>query len=996
MPHRPDPTSPLSYPRLTKHASVRGDPPTSSERSPAVTFAAQSHSIKHIWWSAKHKTEHLFTSFYAHNPQALARATPVARDVEAAELGTLYRHRQLEMLRGPATSFATTSIHDESFALVPTSRLAKLERLEQYLKAEQARLEAQCVWAFQDTPVSARLPVQFIVVAVHSILDKAIADSAMTWAVHRNARCVLPDGLATAIAHTTQHLSHCDHVHRINKSLRLPNRPHHRLHALLTTQSNLHQLHRQATEYHERFDMAREEKLQRMHHQWSIVNDRKADYTKYVDLALQFQPLSEADFNATAWPGHFYELRLRGSCHRIERFIHRHGPRRRAKKFSAARTIQSLVRGFKARRRYRPAMMFRRRTWHNFMRHTFVAWRGWTTKAAKAKRILRTALASRQATCFGRWVEFVRVVRAEKERKVRGALAQLLYNRTESVLRSWRGYASRMKSVRRMNRRTVATNRGYYFYTWRAAATAVVLGRLQQRCAVKVQAVWRRLLATRETQHRRTSYNKAAVHIQAVARGRCRRRQPVPPNRKEEIRRAAFLGFAQSLAYNVAVACEVRRRKAENDVVKLTETSAINALKEAQASKEGEMQLARLAAAERARHVTGTHAVFLRTYDMTKAEAMAVVAQRQVDKALADAEQLARQMFRLQRPPPFECIHPSHLDASFATADEFLSHSCCPMTPEQRLTYVMVCDGKVAGGDSVKLVLRLWSTAHCVLAMTDSDAPGEQVATDVALLPLPPSSRRDDVGSTEALTRALIGMKKWFAVATLSSISTTSSKLERIRLAAELRWQVLLWISSNASLERGLLDSVPYPPPLDRNSWHSLHYDHANKSFFMRWASLQHKKLLPHFQRDAAAMLLGVGVAAQDVVVKRLRAMHGLRQRASRGYIHLVEKRAVLHVVKRFHARNGLWSLATQAVEALRAWRKALTELHARCQHAAARVDVAAWLCVYPSMSLMVSGIHQCAVWNLRRQVAAAFLLDVAARAHNLTVPDTDKSDNSN
>ncbi|RHZ12191.1 hypothetical protein DYB26_003259 [Aphanomyces astaci] len=513
-------------------------------------------------------------------------------------------------------------------------------------------------------------------------------------------------------------------------------------------------------------------------------------------------------------------------------------------------------------------MAFRRRMWHKLMRMTFLAWRGWAKKASKAKRILRTALASRQATSFGRWVEFIRVARAEKERKVRGALTQLLHNRTETVLRRWRGHTYRMKNVHRMSARAVTTNRGYYFHAWRTGVQAAIFGRLQMLSAIQLQATWRRVLATRQTQHRRTAYAKAAVQIQAVVRGSQRRRQPLPSKSLDERRRSAFLVYAQSLNHDVAVACETRRQQAEDNVVKVAELAAVAALKVVQSSKEGTLELTKLAAAERALHVIGTHAVFLRTYGMTKAEAFAVVAQRQMDEALANAQVLARHTFRLLRPPPFACMHPDHRGAaSFASLENYLGHATCSLTTTQIQLHVQLCDKGISGtSDSLKVALRLWNVGQRVLDMTNSTESVAEVAMDVITmpqlpLPLPASSAHE----WKLVGQALTALKKWFHLATLPSSTLLSTDytptLERIRLATDLRWQVFRW----------LVSVVPPPSTTSQSDdpdklvmRHLHHYDEANKAFYTRWAELEQKKLLGHFQRDASGMLQAVGTLARQ------------------------------------------------------------------------------------------------------------------------------------
>ncbi|KAF0721157.1 hypothetical protein AaE_010152 [Aphanomyces astaci] len=550
-----------------------------------------------------------------------------------------------------------------------------------------------------------------------------------------------------------------------------------------------------------------------------------------------------------------------------------------------------------------------------------------------------------------------------------------------------------MKNVHRMSARAVTTNRGYYFHAWRTGVQAAIFGRLQMLSAIQLQAIWRRVLATRQTQHRRTTYAKAAVQIQAVVRGSQRRRQPLPSKSLDERRRSAFLVYAQSLNHDVAVACETRRQQAEDNVVKVAELAAVAALKVVQSSKEGTLELTKLAAAERALHVIGTHAVFLRTYGMTKAEAFAVVAQRQVDEALANAQVVARHTFRLLRPPPFACIHPDHRGAaSFASRQNYLGHATCSLTTTQIQLHVQLCDNGISGtSDSLKVALRLWNVGQRVLDMTNSTESVAEVAMDVITmpqlpLPLPASSAHE----WKLVGQALTAIKKWFHLATLPSSTLLSTDytptLERIRLATDLRWQVFRW----------LVSVVPPPSTTSQSDdpdklvmRHLHHYDEANKAFYTRWAELEQKKLLGHFQRDASGMLQAVGTLARNAVVwKRREAVHGLHQRASLGYFRLVRERATVHLVKRFHARNGLWSAATQAIEALRARRMALTELQSKYEHAAARVDVAAWLGVCPSISLIVSGIDQRAAWNLRRQVAGAFLLDIATRAQQVQVPD--------
>ncbi|KAF0691181.1 Aste57867_17544 [Aphanomyces stellatus] len=520
--HGSTPTT-RAYPRLspqTRATSLPSIHPTKflNVASPLSTLARPAPSVKQIWWSAKHKKERLFTSFYAHHPQAFAPSSPshlpLPADDEAAEISTFFQHQQRALLQGPAVVKDTTPFRrcdgkDEAFTVVPAKRLAKLERLEQYLQEEETRLQAQCVWTFHDTPISARMPIQFVVVAVNSILDTTIADAAARWLHHDSRTFTLPDRLATAIQHTTKHLAHFDHVARVNKSLKQAMRPHQQLHALVTTQANLRSLELEAAEHRETFAMHREDALQHAHAAWTQAVARKADYTTYIQFALEFQPLSELDFNATAMPGLLYERRLRAGCRRLERFYRHFGPLRRAKKHAAVLCIQSHLRGATARGKYRPVLRFRVQVREAFFTRHFRAWHVWATRVARTKRIMRAVLATQQRSCFSLWQQFVVDRRREKEAKVRLALANMLQTKSQVVFRAWRRFARTRRRADQLFEKAIVHARGYYFRTWRAGMQAAQLARRQLRCCVRLQSRWRTHRATVSVDHMYTCSPRA-------------------------------------------------------------------------------------------------------------------------------------------------------------------------------------------------------------------------------------------------------------------------------------------------------------------------------------------------------------------------------------------------------------------------------------------------------------------------------------------------------
>ncbi|KAG9413932.1 hypothetical protein AC1031_013134 [Aphanomyces cochlioides] len=935
----------------------------SSTLSPLTVFPRPSRSIKQIWWS--HNQERLFSSFYAHNPQAFARATsPTCHDVEAAEVRRVYSLQQLETLRGPATSPKKNEDDDSTYTLVPSQRLARLERLEAHLQEEQARLETHCVWTFRDTAISARLPIQFVVVAVNSMLDTAIRDASAMWSQRYLSTFQLPPSLATAIAQTTKHLDHLDHLQRVNKSLKQPRLPHQQLHAYVTTTAQLADLHRQAMELQETFGLDREEHLQRCHTQWMDAKARKADYKRYVELALRFQPLSEVDFNATPWPGRFSESRYHACAERLGKFYATYGPLRRAKKKAAATRLQAFVRGCRDRRRYRPAMAMRERSWRKLCCRTCIAWHDWTVKSIRAKRILGSVLASKQRLCFTRWQQFTMDMRRDKERRIKESLTRLLTNRTLAVVGRWRDYTRRCRRVCVLHVRAVAAWRGHVFHKWHHGVHTIKLERLQAASCLRLQTRWRGVLAKRAIDQRRQEYNQAVVKIQKLRRGFKSRRQ-VNVDAIRQTQCDVYFERFVSLKRVIAIACEARRLRHEMACLAAAEHDASVAEQAQQATKDGKRQLSKLARIEREKHRMHAHGGFLPKYTMTKEEATAVVAQNELDKALESARDLARHDFRLKQPPRFACLHPQDLHASFATKEEYLTHVNCP------------CHGSVAvfhmaleqtpldwlpSTPATTSLLRLWVATQSVMHSSSAGLQSAQPLADVMAVPL--TSLPDDVAQA---------LKDWKS----SCLAKQVEPRTLLRQAALLRWCVLTQLFQLAGLP-----VVKIPSAADIYELHSRRYHQAKAVYYSCWAAKQHKLLLPHLQRDALKALQSIGdKARQNIVHRRHRAMHWLHQRASFAFLLLIGRRAAKNVAVTKRARSQLWSFSTQAKNGLRQRRQTLTQLQRQRRHAYVRLDQAAWLAASASLSLVVSTIVERAACNIRRQQAQAFLLDVVRSA---------------
>ncbi|KAH9188851.1 hypothetical protein AeNC1_009168 [Aphanomyces euteiches] len=951
------------------HSAALSSSPSASTLSPLTVFPRPSRSIKQIWWSQNQNR--LFSSFYAHNPQAFARATsPTCHDVEAAEVRRVYSLQQLETLRGPATSPLKNEDDDATYTLVPSQRLARLERLEAHLQEEQARLETRCVWTFRDTAISARLPIQFVVVAVNSILDAAIRDASAMWSQRYLSTFQLPPSVATAITQTTKHLDHLDHLQRVNKSLKQPRLPHQQLHAYVTTKAQLAALHRQAMELQETFGLDREEHLQRCHMQWMDARARQADYKRYVELALRFQPLSEVDFNATPWPGRLSESRYHACAQRLGKFYATYGPLRRGKKKAAATRLQAFVRGCRDRRRYRPAMAMRQRSWRKLCCRTCIAWHDWTVKSIRAKRILGSVLASKQRLCFTRWQQFTNDMRRDKERRIKESLTRLLTNRTLAVFGRWRDHTRRCRRVCVLHARAVAAWRGHVFHKWHHGVHTIKLERLQATSCLRLQTRWRCVLAKRAIDQRRQEHKQAVVTIQKLRRGFQSRRQ-VNVDAIRQTQCDVYVERAVRLKREIAIASEARRRRHKMACLAAAEHDASVAEQAQQATKDGKRQLSKLARIERENHRLHDHGGFLPKYTMTKKEATAVVAQNELDKALESARDLARHDFRLKQPPRFACLHPHDLQASFATEEEYLTHVNCP------------CHGSVAGFHmaleqtpldwlpstlATASLLRLWAATQSGMHSPSACLLSAQPLADVMAVPL--TSLPDDVA------QALKDLKS-------SCLAKQVEPRTLLRQAALLRWCVLTQF-----FQLGGLPVVKIPSTADIYKLHSRRYYLAKAVFYSSWAAKQYKLLLPHLQRDALKTLQTIGDnARQNIVHRRQRAMHWLHQRASFAFLLLIGRRSAQSVAVTNRARSQLWSFSTQAKNGHRQRRQTLTQLQRQRRHAYVRLDHAAWLAASASLSLVVSTIVERAAWNIRRQQAQAFLLDVVRSARMSSEP---------
>ncbi|KDO22356.1 hypothetical protein SPRG_22280 [Saprolegnia parasitica CBS 223.65] len=289
---RRDESTGMSRPYPSMAASLphrRHKPRSPSFLSPLEAFRTPHASIQQVWWAASHpKQEHLLSSLYAHNPSMFsvpALAAPLAHmnqhEMEAAEVALAAANSRPLTLPTSTSTTATASKVSNAFALVPTHRLAQLERLEKVLQKEAATTSVQCVHLFQDTVLSARLPAPYIVVAVHAMLDAAVREIQAKQQATMEAMYVRPAALGLALANTTKHLrlfrlpktAFGDaHIRRADQALAAERR----------TQAQLASLEADARLDVEQWHLAREDTLSSLHAAYVDAIERKADYIAYV------------------------------------------------------------------------------------------------------------------------------------------------------------------------------------------------------------------------------------------------------------------------------------------------------------------------------------------------------------------------------------------------------------------------------------------------------------------------------------------------------------------------------------------------------------------------------------------------------------------------------------------------------------------------------------------------------------------------------------------
>ncbi|EQC42578.1 hypothetical protein SDRG_00308 [Saprolegnia diclina VS20] len=957
----------------------RHKPRSPSVLSPLEAFRTPHASIQQVWWAASHpKQEHLLSSLYAHNPRMFsvpALAAPLAHmnqdEIEATEVALAAAH--CHPLTLPTSSSATLSTVSNGFALVPAHRLAQLERLEKTLQQQTATTSAQCVHLFQDTALSARLPVPYVVVAVHAMLDASVREIQAKRQAAMETIYVRPAALGLALANTTKHLRlfHLPktafgdaHIRRADQALAAERR----------TQAQLTSLEAEAHLHREQWHLAREDHLSTLHAAYNDAIERKADYIAYVDAALRYKPLLEDDFNATSRPGRLYAQRLRAATRRVEAFYSVYGPRRVARKHRAAAIFQALRRGQCVRRRYVPILCSYHVAMLRLMRRLVRGWRSVADRACRVRRIMAAFCASLQERTFHQWYRHAMTCRDAKNAKIKAKLARFWSSVRRTVFGAWRHYTWQRTRAERLFAAAVVQARGYYFRGWQHAVLDRRRARLEHRACTRLQATWRRVTSARQTARVKRTKVQAIRRLQAFGKSLAvRRNVRAVASAARQAAINAYVDFAVARNRALPMAAEVRRRRMESAAILRGQELAVTTHHALVQTKEGQMRLQREAKVKRA-----MSKISLFKYTLSVPDALDAASHEAVVAAVADARYAALHEFRRTYPPRFACVHPLDMDGTFPTDDTFYEHKCPGgLSVNMRMLILLLQNASPAmkarwittssSPDATAELWALYEASDRLLATSDAT---HRLVEKVLALPTQTLSKGSDV------LNALLTLRKWF-------LDKSASVEALVSVAWTLRYASLTLLFD---VVKEKIPPRDVEAKLERQRLvHADHFTAANQCCWTAWGAHAKRQLFAHRQRDAARALARCGTLAQQRVAVLHTARFRLRQVTATSLLRLWRHHADKKVAARAAATQMLTARTAHVLATFAPTRrKASAGLHHALVRAHRRLDGGIDMAVAGVLARTLHGVLRADDIAQKRRAACAELHGLASHARLL------------
>jgi len=387
------------------------------------------------------------------------------------------RHNKFKRPRSPTEAESRWEKKSKEYILMRRDEMTELASMEKLLKKEKKILQRQCSWLFNDTQMSARIPLPVTKMAVTDVCKAEmreaqsllkivlrVDESKDGWKSRRSHLLVdtvkggtSPFDVAATTAEATRNGTYVSNSTVWPKytvdMAKLEATPVKSRAIWFIRQKEMAE--RELREF-EMSTMLLEETVQRLSWRYLEAKNRMEDYNQYYYYSTRYGPFEEEDFNNHPMPGATYHKRCTAGARSFQRMWWAKWPPRRMWLDICATRMGALWRGIWVRKHWRPIV--RMRMHHGryaIMLRCLNPWKAWVGKMKRAKKLLGKILVGAKRLHFTAFRDYVKNLKEERERIARAAMKRFIMRREFAVFNSWYSYVEKKKRIMTMMKRAI-------------------------------------------------------------------------------------------------------------------------------------------------------------------------------------------------------------------------------------------------------------------------------------------------------------------------------------------------------------------------------------------------------------------------------------------------------------------------------------------------------------------------------------------------------------
>jgi len=396
----------------------------------------------------------------------------------------------------------------KEYVLLRRDEVEELRGMEKLLKQEKRHLQKQCSWIFNDTQMSARIPMPVVKMAVTDVCRAEMREAQSLLKVvlaadSKKIKTKISVPIDTVLGKSSPFDVFAKSDTRgvyVTKETVWPtfkvdwdvmNR------TPVATRGDwyIRQKVRAEAELQEfeRNTMMMEETVQRLSWRYLEARNRLADYCTYYDYAVRYGPFDEADFQSHATPGKTYHDRCTFGARQFQRMWWAKWPPKRMWMDICSTRMGSLWRGIWVRKRWRPIVKMRMHHGrYAKMLRCLNPWKSWVAKMKRAKKLLEGILIGDQRAHYTAWKELVQQIKKEREEIAKKALNRFIHRREFAVFNAWYSFVEKKKRIMTMMRRAIGNPA---FGTWLEYTYFIKEQKMVLRGMTAIQSMYRGWIA---------------------------------------------------------------------------------------------------------------------------------------------------------------------------------------------------------------------------------------------------------------------------------------------------------------------------------------------------------------------------------------------------------------------------------------------------------------------------------------------------------------------